>query len=345
MARMAGGGAAQPCSSLAARPGRPVGRGRSGALPARFRQERVLVIGCGDVGMRLARLQGRNGRWLVLTSSPGRCGQLRQLGLQPLLGNLDQPATLRRLAGLATRLVYLAPPPAAGTLGDPRSLALCRSLRRSLRLPRSVVYVSTTGVYGDCQGQWVAESRPTAPASAQARRRVAAEAQWRSLLRQSHQGQRVRVALLRAPGIYAIGRPHGDPRQRLQDGEPVLQDRQDVYINRIHADDLARACWLALWRARPGRIFNACDDTQLKLGEYLDEAACRLGLPPPPRITRAEAERIFSDSKMRFLRESRRLRNQRIKAELRLQWRYPTVWDGLAPLWAAAGAAGVPGGA
>ncbi|WP_238946446.1 NAD-dependent epimerase/dehydratase family protein [Vandammella animalimorsus] len=339
---MAGGGAAQPWSNLAARPGRPVGRGRSGALPARFRQERVLVIGCGDVGMRLARLQGRNGRWLALTSSPGRCGQLRQLGLQPLLGNLDEPATLRRLAGLATRLVYLAPPPAAGALGDPRSLALCRSLRRGRRLPRSVVYVSTTGVYGDCQGQWVAESRPTAPASAQARRRVAAEAQLRGLLH-SHQrlhqsqGQRVRVALLRAPGIYAIDRAHGDPRQRLQEGEPVLQEREDVYINRIHAEDLARACWLALWRARPGRAFNACDDTALKLGEYWDEAARRLGLPPPPRITRAEAERIFSDSKMRFLRESRRLRNQRIKAELRLQWRYPTVWDGLAPLWAAAG--------
>ncbi|WP_420894318.1 NAD-dependent epimerase/dehydratase family protein [Vandammella animalimorsus] len=338
---MAAGGAARPWRSLAARPGKPAGRGRSGALPARFRQERVLVIGCGDVGMRLARLQARNGRWLALTSSPGRCGQLRQLGLQPLLGNLDEPATLRRLAGLATRLVYLAPPPAAGTLGDPRSLALCRSLRRGRCLPRSVVYVSTTGVYGDCQGQWVAESRPTAPASAQARRRVAAEAQLRGLL---HSRQRVRVALLRAPGIYAIGRAHGDPRQRLQEGEPVLQDREDVYINRIHAEDLARACWLALWRARPGRAFNACDDTVLKLGEYLDEAARRLDLPPPPRITRAEAERIFSDSKMRFLRESRRLRNQRIKTELRLQWRYPTVWDGLAPLWAAAGGGGVSGG-
>ncbi|MDO4724509.1 MAG: SDR family NAD(P)-dependent oxidoreductase [Comamonadaceae bacterium] len=308
-------------------------KARRRALPARFRQERVLVIGCGDVGMRLARGQGHSGRWLALTSSPGRCTELRQLGLQPLLGNLDEPATLRRLAGLATRLVYLAPPPAAGGLGDPRSLALCRSLRRARSLPRSAVYVSTTGVYGDCQGQWVAESRPAAPASAQARRRVAAEAQLRGLLHAHQQRQSVRVALLRAPGIYAIDRAHGDPRQRLQAGEPVLQEREDVYINRIHADDLARACWLALWRARPGRVFNACDDTQLKLGQYLDEAARRLGLPLPPRITRAEAERVFSDSKMRFLRESRRLRNQRIKTELRLQWRYPTVWDGLAPLF------------
>ncbi|WP_312791566.1 NAD-binding protein, partial [Diaphorobacter nitroreducens] len=143
-----------------------------GALPARFRRQRVLIIGCGDVGLRVVRSlngpQGGSGRprVLALTSSPTRVPQLRGAGVTPLLGNLDDAATLARLAGVATRVLHLAPPPGEREVGprwwlDPRSTALARALRRRT-LPQSLVYASTSGVYGDCAGAWVPESRPVA---------------------------------------------------------------------------------------------------------------------------------------------------------------------------------------
>ena len=141
-----------------------------GALPARFRRERLLIVGCGDVGMRLARAQGHAVRLLALTSSAARTGALRAAGITPLRGDLDDPASLARLAGLATRVVHLAPPPSEGVAQwwrDPRTLALARSLRRRTP-PRSLVYGSTSGVYGDCGGDWVTESRPPAPSTPRA---------------------------------------------------------------------------------------------------------------------------------------------------------------------------------
>lgn len=144
-----------------------------GSLPARFRRERVLIVGCGDVGLRVAgHMQGRV-RLLALTSNPQRVGALRARGVTPLTGNLDHAFTLRRLAGIATRVVHLAPPPSQGWT-DARSLALVRALRLRAK-PRSVVYGSTSGVYGDCLGEWVTESRAVQAHTPRAQRRVHAE--------------------------------------------------------------------------------------------------------------------------------------------------------------------------
>ena len=305
-----------------------------GALPARFRRQRVLIIGCGDVGLRVVRSlngpQGGSGRprVLALTSSPTRVPQLRGAGVTPLLGNLDDAATLARLAGVATRVLHLAPPPGEREVGprwwlDPRSTALARALRRRT-LPQSLVYASTSGVYGDCAGAWVPESRPVAPATPRAQRRVNAERAMRHLGRAG-----VPVSILRVPGIYAPDREGGTPEARLRRGTPVLAEPDDVYTNHIHADDLARACMLALWRARAQRIYNVADDSQLKMGDYFDFAADLYGLPRPPRVQRSTAQEQLPLSLLSFMGESRRLTTKRMERELRLRLRYPTVREGL----------------
>ena len=296
-------------------------------MPARFRRERVLIVGCGDVGMRVAsRLRGRV-TLLALTSSPDRVASLRGAGITPLLGDLDRAKTLSRLAGLATRLVHLAPPPGDSPVQwwrDSRTQALLRALR--LRTPvASMVYGSTSGVYGDCGGELVAEHRPARPRTPRAQRRADAERAVRHFGRAAH----VRSSILRIPGIYAPDRESGTPRARLLKGTPVLQAQDDVYTNHIHADDLGRALLAALWRGKPQRVYNASDDTQLKMGDYFDLAADLYGLPRPPRVPRATAQDELPLMLLSFMAESRRLDNSRLKKELHLQLLYPTVAEGL----------------
>jgi nucleoside-diphosphate-sugar epimerase len=288
------------------------------------RRPRLLIVGCGDIGLRVLALL--RGRWqvLALTSSPARVPELRAAGAVPLVGNLDEPATLGRLGGLADAVLHLAPPPSQGE-GDPRTRALLQALARGGRVQR-LVYASTTGVYGDCGGAFFDETRAVRPGTARARRRVDAEAQLRWFGRRTGAA----VTILRVPGIYAANRPGGHPRERLQRGTPALVPADDVYTNHIHADDLARACVAALHRGRPQRVLHASDDTELKMGAYFDLAAQLCGLPPPPRITREQAARELSPMLLSFMSESRRLANGRLKRELRLKLRYPTVREGLA---------------
>jgi len=296
---------------------------RPGTLPARFRRERVLLVGCGDVGLRVAALMRSQVRLLALTSSAARVSELRTLGITPLLGNLDEPSSLRRLAGLATRVVHLAPP-LESDLGDPRTHALTRVLRRRSR-PESLVYGSTSGVYGDCEGAVATETRAASPFTSRAKRRICAE----SLVRHYGRATGVPSTVLRIPGIYAPNRVGGTPRERLLRGTPMLRAEDDVYTNHIHADDLARACVAALWRGAPQRVYNTNDDTCLKMGQYFELAADLYGLPRPERLSRAEAQQRLPLALLSFMSESRRMDNSRLKKELRLKLRYPTVAQGL----------------
>ena len=293
--------------------------------PPSTRQRRpvLLIVGCGDVGMRVLPRVLPGWRVLALTSSPGRMADLRRAGAVPLLADLDQPATLGRLAGLADAVLHLAPPPGQGR-DDPRTRHLLQALARGGRV-RRLVYGSTSGVYGDCGGERFDETRTVAPANDRAARRVDAEARVRWYGRRCG----VAVTVLRIPGIYATDRPGGHPRERLQRGTPALRAEDDVYTNHIHADDLARACVAALHRGLPQRLVHASDDTELCMGDYFDLAADLCGLPRPPRITRAEAATALSPMQLSFMSESRRLDNTRLKRELRLRLRYPTVFEGL----------------
>jgi len=291
--------------------------------PTRFKRPVLLIVGCGDIGLRVVRLLAGRWRVLALTSSATRVVELRAAGALPLRGDLDQPASLARLAGLADAVLHLAPPPATGT-GDPRTRHLAAALARSARL-RRLVYGSTSGVYGDRSGALTDECAPVRPATERARRRVDAEQR----LRHFGRAHGVAVALLRIPGIYALDRRGGDPRERVARGTPVLAAGDDVHTSHIHADDLARACVAALHRGRPQRAVNVADDSDLKMGDYFDLVADRFAMARPPRVARDAAAAVLSPVQMSFLGESRRLVNARLKNELRLVLRYPTVHEGL----------------
>jgi nucleoside-diphosphate-sugar epimerase len=291
----------------------------------RARRADLLVVGCGDVGLRVLRLLGGRLRVLALTSSPARREALRAAGAEPLVGDLDDPPTLARLAGLADAVLVLAPPPPTGRT-DPRLAALLRALARRTP-PGRVVYASTTGVYGDCGGAFVDETRPVAPRTERACRRVDAERRLRAWARATG----ARATMLRIPGIYAPDRDGGRPQDRVRRGVPSLVPQDDGYTNHVHADDLARACLAALWRGRPQRVVHVVDDSDMKTGDYHALVADLAGLPRPARVTRAQAREqgLYSEAQWSFLDESRRLSNARLKCELRLRLRYPTVVEGL----------------
>ena len=292
-------------------------------LLTRSKRPTLLIVGCGDVGMRVLRLLGGRWRVVALTSSAARVGVLRAAGAVPLIGNLDDASTLARLAGLADAVLHLAPPQGSGRT-DERTKNLLQALARQGRV-RRIVYGSTTGVYGDCGGAQFDETRAVNPATDRARRRVDAERR----LRWFGRAFGVAVTLLRIPGIYAADREGGHPRDRLARGAPVLRADDDVYTNHIHADDLARACVAALHRGLPQRVLNVCDDTDMKMGDYFDLAADLCALPRPPRISREEAAAQMSPMQLSFMGESRRLLNERLKRELRLCLRYPSAALGL----------------
>lgn len=284
--------------------------------------KRILFIGSGDIALRSVRLLQQRYRLYGLLRSQARSSLLRQAGIVPIAGDLDQPATLQRLSGLADYVIHLAPPPPQGNV-DHRTRRLLHALTKRGSLPQGVVYISTSGVYGDCQDAQVNETRRPAPKTARAQRRLDAETQLRQWARQ-HQ---VPLAILRVPGIYAADRL---PLERIQAGTPALRESDDGFTNHIHADDLARAIVCALHSLQGIRVYNIVDDSKMKMGEYFDQVADAMGLPRPPRIARSDAAGKISPAMLSFMDESRQLDNRRMHQELKLQLRYPTVASALA---------------
>jgi len=347
-----------------------------------LRRPRILIVGCGDVGLRcVERLRGR-ARVVALTSQPSRGPLLRAAGAVPLVGDLDVRASIARLAGLAPLVLHLAPPqqrgdddhrtqaliaalsarrrsparPASarvgrdarpapvarsptanGALARPRALVSARAEASAIvpdwgfaagGRPRArvrVVYASTTGVYGDCGGARIDETRTPAPATPRARRRVAAE---RRLRRATARGA-LAATIARIPGIYAADRL---PLARLEKRTPALIDADDVYTSHIHADDLAAIILRLATHGRPSRVIHASDDSELKMAAYFDRVAEAFGVARAPRVSRADAERQLDPLLLSFMRESRRLSNRRLKSELRVRLRYSHVDDFLRTL-------------
>ena len=287
---------------------------------------RLLIIGSGDVALRTIPLLKKGYRVFALVRDPAKRAALRALGAIPLPGDLDDRASLSRIAGLADAVLHFAPPPNNGVL-DTRTRNLLSALSqgqgRRRNLPKRLVYISTSGVYGDCGGAWVSETRPLHSTSPRSQRRAEAEMQIRAWAKRN----RVNASILRVPGIYAADRL---PLGRLQQGTPGIIDSEDGYTSHIHADDLAQISVAALQLGKACRVYHASDDSQLKMGEYFDLVADAFGLPRVPRVSRAEAQRVLSPMLLSFMNESRRLTNQRMKKELRVKLNYPTVGDMLA---------------
>jgi nucleoside-diphosphate-sugar epimerase len=290
---------------------------------------RVLIVGCGDVGLRIlpllrsqlyeAATSLRRDRFRVfaVTRMSDRAALLRAAGATAIVADLDQPATVARLARLASLIIYLAPPPASGVT-DTRSRHLAALLAHRCRM----VYVSTSGVYGDCHGALISEVRKTNPGNPRAIRRVDAELVWRNWARRTGSC----LSILRVPGIYASERL---PLERLKLGTPALRAEDDVYTNHIHADDLARLIVRTLFSGRPNRVYHAVDDSSLMMGDYFDAVADRAHLPRPPRLPRSELIGQVSPVLLSFMSESRKMENDRIKVELGFKLDYPDVLDGL----------------
>ncbi len=276
---------------------------------------RVLLIGCGDVALRTADLLRAKARLYGLTRRPDDVPKLRAHGVIPIIGDLDRLSTLERLRAAPFAVLHFAPPPSEGR-DDPRTQRLIAALARARRIPQRFVYISTSGVYGDCAGARVTEMRPRRARTPRARRRVAAEDRLRAWAKRYG----VTLAILRAPGIYAETRL---PIDRVKHGTPALAPEDDVYTNHIHADDLARATVAALFRAKPNRAYNVTDDAEMKMGLWFDAVADAFHLPRPPRVTWEEAEQRIAPLLLSFMSESRRLANARMKRELRVRLKYP----------------------
>jgi len=267
--------------------------------------KRLLIAGFGDIARRAAPQLGRRFQLAPLSRADGF--------------DLDRPDSLSLPPAQA--LLHCAPPPDQGA-ADTRTASLLAALEKGRILPARIVYVSTSGVYGDCAGARVDETRPPAPQSERARRRLHAEEQ----LGQWAGERAVELIVLRVPGIYAAERL---PLERLRTGTPVLRAEDDVYTNHIHADELAAIVCRALEEDAPSGVYNAADDTEMKMGDWFDLVADTYALPRPPRISKELAPGKVPPALLSFMQESRRLDNTRLKRMLGIRLRYPTVHEGL----------------
>ena len=370
------------------------------AVPRRFRRQRLLIIGCGDIGQRVVQQLHHGWQVIGVARSDETLQKIRAAGAMAMRAD-----DAHRLARWATHILHAAPPAsrdgevtdrltrgwlqalarargqrarttsrpgrthrlgarsAAALLAVPAPAAQARSQSQHAPAPR-LVYLSTTGVYGDRGGAFTRETDTLQPLTDRARRRVDAERQVRFGIHRpdgSNAGSRraahphadsarpdsahrdgahvsgprhrrlqqppLPALVLRVPGIYAADRL---PVERLRQQVPALVPADDVITNHIHADDLARIARAALLRGPRQRVINAVDDSQMTLGDYLDQVADRLALPRPPRHSRAELARTLSEVRMSFMRESRRLDTRRLKRELRVRLQWPTVAEFLA---------------
>jgi nucleoside-diphosphate-sugar epimerase len=281
----------------------------------------ALIVGFGDIGQRMAKFALQAGQSVAaLVRSPRS-----MLGVSAIAGDLDRAESLVELAELSSGVLFhFAPPPGAG-LHDTRTTHLLAALEGTP--PRRIIYISTSGVYGDCAGAWVDETYPVNPGNERSRRRVDAERQL-SAFSERHA---MPLVILRVPGIYGPGRL---PLERIRRGDPVVcleeAPQGSLWSNRIHADDLAAiAIRAAQDDASPG-IYNVSDDEPSSMTYYIYRVADAVGLPRPPCVSLAEAQRTFSPGILDYLNESRRLDNRRMKAKLGISLRYPTLAEGLA---------------
>jgi len=281
-----------------------------------FGKPRILIIGCGDIGLRVAKQLIRHYKVFALTSQASRFAELRAVGATPLLGDLDEPNSLWRLSAIAETVIHLAPPQNRGRL-DQRTRNLTRILSQRPNQVRRLIYVSTTGVYGNHSGAHVRETTSVQPESERAWRRVDAE----RVLRLWAPSHGVSLTILRVPGIYAMDRL---PLERIEAKTPALVPEEDAYSNHIHSEDLARLVCAAVYHGKPQRVINACDGGETKMGDYFDQVADAFALARPPRLPAQELQSLVSPMLWSFMRESRRVMNPRL-SELKTVLRYPSV--------------------
>jgi nucleoside-diphosphate-sugar epimerase len=283
----------------------------------------LLIVGYGDIGQRVAALALAEGRVVsALVRSDAKTAALTAGGILPILGDLDDTATpVRALPAAGATVLYTVPPPGGGEY-DLRLRVFLGSIEAGNE-PAQLVYLSTTGVYGDQQGALVDESTPTSATTSRARRRLDAE----NLLRAWGRDRGVKIVILRVAGIYGN---HRLPLQRLREGAPVLRSAESPFSNRIHADDLARLCLTAADKGEDGEIINISDGETSTMTDYFNAVADAFALPRPPQVTLAAAKESMPPLLFSYFSESRRLDNRRMRARLGENLLYPDLASGLA---------------
>jgi nucleoside-diphosphate-sugar epimerase len=281
----------------------------------------ILIIGCGDIGRRVSRLALAENRAVhgVVRSVESAAG-LEKLGIITIIATLDDPATLGELPTKGATVFYFAPPPGGGVT-DPRARNFCAAIQPGAE-PRKIIYMSTSGVYGDSGGELVTEETPPDPQTTRGKRRLDAE----NAFREWGTARRVAIVILRVTGIYGPGRL---PVSQLESGQPLLDERLAPLTNRIHAADLAQVCLAAAARGKDGEIFNVSDGHPTTMTHYFNMAADLLGHPRPRQVSLEEARQVMSPLMLSYMSESRRLDSSRMLARLGITLRYPDLDSGL----------------
>ncbi len=291
----------------------------------------MLIIGCGDIGQRVARLYRERGVPVTgVVRSAASTATLQAQGIEALPLDLDQDP-LPPLPSAGRGLFYFSPPPERGAQ-DTRMGRVLETLQRD-GLPGRIVYISTTGVYGDCEGDWVDETRPANPGAERSRRRLDAEHRLRAWCAANG----VEQVILRVAGIYG---PDRLPLNRIREALPLVRADEAPFTNRVHEDDLVQACVAAMEQHVAGEVFNVSDGSPGTMAEYFDAIAERAGLPAPPKIPMREAAQKLSPGMLSYMRESRRMDNRKMLRLLGVTLRYPTLEAGLADCFPDDSAAG-----
>ncbi|HEY3857987.1 MAG TPA: SDR family oxidoreductase [Gammaproteobacteria bacterium] len=283
-------------------------------------QRGVLIIGCGDTGRRVAALYREQGRQVSgVVRSDASVRALEAVGIRPIRTDLDA-GDLPSLPSGGARVFYFAPPVDVGK-DDVRIERLLEHLELT-GLPARFLYLSTTGVYGDCEGRWIDEEEPLKPSTYRAQRRISAE----DAVRRWCGEQGIDWMVLRVPAIYGPGRLL---TERLKSGMPTVRSEECSFTNRIHIDDLVAVCHSVMEDAKGGAVYNVSDGHPSTITDYLFLLAELTGMPKPPLISMQEAERMLSPSIMSFMKESKRIKNEKLLRETGLTLRYPDLQSGL----------------
>ena len=283
-----------------------------------------VIFGCGDVGRRIAKSLIKAGAstddiyaYVQTAESAELCARLKVIAL-----TVDLDSSVRDLSLCDESELYYTVPPQKQGHQDLRSRALIQKWEQDSIKPKKVVLISTTGVYGDCSGEWVDENSNVNPQTDRAKRRLDSETVWR----QWGVMNSVPVVVLRVPGIYSFSRL---PRKRLLDRTPVVNPAECGFTNRIHANDLADVCIKAMELGVADEVFNVTDGTPGKISEYLQAAACALGMDALPQITLSEAQTVLSPGMLSYLNESRKISNRKMLEDLDVVLKYPDMLQGV----------------
>ena len=288
----------------------------------------VLIIGCGDIGRRVAKLcQQKSATVYGLARRDKSSKALQSVNISPVMGDLGLLESLNGDLSAHCKgadVYYFAPPPSVGST-DPYIQNFLVVLTAK-NLPAKFVLISTTAVYGDCQGKWITEEQPVNPQTDRGLRRLDAE----NTLRGWSEKTGVPVVILRVGGIYGPGRL---PIERLKKGLPILKEEESPFTNRIHQDDLAQICVAAAEHGKNGEsnveIYNVSDGQPSTMSYYFKAVAKAQGLPQPPEVTKSKAEKVMTAGMLSYLKESRKLDNKKMLKDFDINLFYKDLEAGL----------------